>query len=108
MFSSSSNDEFTRREAVGVERLVKNSLFSDPQHRFDSTGITGTVEEASYDNLIVVDYEIDCVRESPEQATSEFAVNFLVNEGVSGNIPDTGIKHSKKLFAKSRRFRFIP
>jgi hypothetical protein len=66
------------------------------------------MEKASYDNLIVVDYEIDCVREAPEQATSEFVVNFLVNEGISGNIPDTGIKHSKKLFAKSRRFRFIP
>ena len=66
------------------------------------------MEKAGYDNLIVVDYEIDCVRESPEQATSEFVVNFLVNVGVSGNIRDTGIKHSKKLFTKSRRFQFIP
>ena len=103
------NDEFIGRVAVGVERIADYfSLFPGLQLRFDSTGITGTMEKASYDNLIVVDYEIDCVREAPEQATSEFVVNFLVNEGVSGNIPDTGIKHSKKLFAKSWRFRFIP
>jgi hypothetical protein len=66
------------------------------------------VEEAGYDNLIVVDYEIDCVRKAPEQATSEFVMNFVVHERVSGNIPDAGIKHSKKLFAKSPRFPFIP
>jgi hypothetical protein len=78
------------------------------QLRLDSTGITGTVKKASYNNLVVIDYEIDCVREAPEQATSEFVVNFLVKEGVPGNISDTGVKHSKKLFAKSRRFRFIP
>jgi len=66
------------------------------------------VEKAGYDNLIVVDYEIDCVRKSPEQATSKSVVNFLVKEGVVGNITGTGIKHPQKLFAKSRRFRFIP
>jgi hypothetical protein len=78
------------------------------QLRIDSTGITGTVEKAGYNNLIVVDYEIDCVWEAPEQATSEFAVNFPVKERVPGNISGTGIKHPKKLFTKSRRFRFIP
>lgn len=66
------------------------------------------MEKASYDNLIVVDYEIDGVRKASEQATSEFVMNFLVKEGVVGNIAGTRIKHPKKLFAKSRRFRFIP
>jgi len=66
------------------------------------------VEKACYDNPIVVDYEIDSVRKSPEQATSKSVVNFLVKEGVVGNITDTGIKHPKKLFAKSRRFRLVP
>ena len=66
------------------------------------------MEEASNDNLLVVDCEIDGVRETTEQATPEFIVNFLIKEGVSGNITGTGIKHPKKLFAKARRFRFIP
>jgi hypothetical protein len=66
------------------------------------------VEKPGYDNLTVPDYKIDGVREAPEQATSEFIINFLVKEGVTGNITDTRIKHPKKLFAKSRRFHFIP
>jgi len=84
------------------------SFFAALQLRLDSAGITGTMEKASYNNLIVIDYEIDCVREAPEQATSEFSVNFLVKEGVPRNISGTGIKHSKELIAKSRRFRFVP
>jgi hypothetical protein len=56
------------------ERFVKKSLFSVLQHRLDSTGSTGTVEEASYDKLNVVDYVIDCVKEVPEQAASELLV----------------------------------
>jgi hypothetical protein len=102
------NDEFTRREAVGVERLVRVSSFSVLQHRIDSTGITGTVEEAGNDNLLVIDYEIDRVRKTAEQTTSEFIVDFRVQEGVSGNITGAGIKHPQKLFAKARRFCFIP
>jgi hypothetical protein len=66
------------------------------------------VEKTGHKNLIVVDCEIDGVRKAPEQATSEFVMNILVKEGVMGNIAGTGIKHPKKLFAKSRRFRFIP
>jgi len=66
------------------------------------------VEETSNDNLLVVDYEIDTVRETTEQATPEFIVNFRIKEGIPGNITGTGIKHPKKLFAKARRFRFIP
>lgn len=102
------NDEFIRRAAVGVERFVSVSSFSVLQHRLDSTGISGTVKEASYDNLLVVDCEIDGVRETTEQATPEFIVNFRIKEGVSGNITGTGVKHPKKLFAKPRRFRFVP
>ena len=66
------------------------------------------MEKASYNNLIVADCEIDGVRKAPEQASSEFVMNILVKEGVMGNIAGTCIKHPKKLFAKSRRFRFIP
>ena len=102
------NNEFTRREAVGVERFARVSSFTVLQHRLDSTGITGAVEEACNDNLLVVDCEIDGVRETTEQATSEFIVNFRIKKGVSGNITGTGIKHPKKLFAKPRRFRFVP
>jgi hypothetical protein len=35
-------------------------------------------------------------------------VYFLIEEGVTGYIAGAGIKHPKKLIAKSRRFRFIP
>ena len=66
------------------------------------------MEEASNDNLLDFDCEIDGVRETTEQATPEFIVNFRIKEGVSGNITRTGIKHPKKLFAKPRRFRFVP
>jgi hypothetical protein len=66
------------------------------------------VEEASNYNLLIVNYKIDGVRKTTEQATPEFIVNFRIKEGVPGNITGTGIKHPKKLFAKARRFRFIP
>ena len=66
------------------------------------------MEEAGNDDLLVVDHEIDGVRETTEQATPEFIVNFRIKEGVPGNITGTGIKHPKKVFAKARRFRFIP
>jgi hypothetical protein len=66
------------------------------------------MEEASNDDLLVVDCEIDGVWETTEQATPEFIVNFRIKERVSGDITGAGIKHSKKLFAKPRRFRFVP
>ncbi len=35
-------------------------------------------------------------------------MDFLIEEGVTGNIGGAGIKHPKKFIAKPRRFRFIP
>jgi hypothetical protein len=53
------------------------------------------VEKASNDDLPVVDYEIDGVRETTEQATPEFIVNFRIKEGIPVNIAGTGIKHPR-------------
>ena len=47
------------RAAAGPVQLVTTSSFSVLQHRCDSTGITGTVEEAGNDDLLVVDQKID-------------------------------------------------
>jgi hypothetical protein len=39
------------------------------------------MEKAGNNDLIVVDHEIDGVREAPEQAAPEFIVNFRIKEG---------------------------
>ena len=66
------------------------------------------MKQAGHDDLIVLYYEVNSVRESSHQTASEFSMHFLIDEGVTGYIAGASIKHPKEFIAKSRRFRFIP
>lgn len=66
------------------------------------------MKETGHNELVVVYYEIDGVWEPSEQTTPEFTMHFLIKEGPPGNFSGAGIKHPKKVIAKSGRFRFIP
>lgn len=60
------------------------------------------MKQTGHDDLVVLYCEIDCIREASDQTTSKFFVHFLIEEGIAGDIADTGIEHTKEFIAKSR------
>lgn len=52
------------------------------------------MKQAGHDDLVVLYCEIDCIREASDQTTSKFFVHFLIEEGIAGDIADTGIEHT--------------
>ncbi len=60
------------------------------------------MEQSGNNNAVIIYREVDCVRESSEQTTSEFIVHFWVKERMAVDIAGAGIEHPKKFIAKPR------
>ena len=59
------------------------------------------MKEARYDNVVILYREVDSVRESSEQTTPKFIMNFSIKEGLTRDITGAGIEHAKEIFAES-------
>jgi len=66
------------------------------------------MKEARYDDVVILYREIDSIRKSSEQTAPKFIINFSIKEGLTRDITSAGIEHTKKIFAESRCFRFVP
>jgi hypothetical protein len=66
------------------------------------------MEKPEHHNIIVFYPEVNGVRESPQQAATDFMVSFWRNQWISQNLMGTGIERTQEFITKSRGLLFVP